>query len=239
LVVAKDGQSSGSQAVERAMLLLRLVVEADEPHTIQTLVAATKLNRTTVWRLLTVLEDHGYVARLPGYAPGPAALRLGQVAAKPFGPLVRAALPAMRELLELTSETVTLGVPYGAGTMTIAQLDSPHAIRLRNYLFEVSPLTRSSTGKALLSTYSPQEVLALGGEEVAAEVEQARQAGFAVVVEELAPGENGLAAPILVAGQAVALLNVAGPSFRFSLATMQALAPALTAACATVERLLN
>jgi DNA-binding IclR family transcriptional regulator len=220
------------------MLLLRLVVEADEPLTVPALVAATGLNRTTVWRLLSALEDHGYVSRMPGYVPGAAALRLGQTAAKRFGPLVRAGLPTMQRLLDQTSETVSLSVPHSGGAMTIAQLDSPQTVRLRNYLYEVSPLTKSSTGKALLSTYPPAEALAIAGDAMP-DVERARLDGFATVVEELAPGENGMAAPIRVSGEAVAMLNVSGPSFRFTPATMRAFGPALKAACAEVESLLR
>lgn len=186
-----------------------------------------------------------------GFVLGPAAMLLGITATRRFDPLVRVALPAMELLREQTEETVILSVPYGGGVMTVEQLDSPQTVRLRNYLYEVSPLALSSPGRALLASYPPEElatvltaaVLPEGATQAdlaafAAAIAQARQDGYATVVEDLAPGESGIAAAITVKGHVVGLLNVSGPSTRLSLERMRAVAPLLEEACARVSRVL-
>lgn len=244
---ASQGAAGGVQAVGRALTLLELVAESRDPVTVAALTAATDLNRTTVWRMLSELAAHGFVTRIGegGFVLGPAALTLGITATRRFDPLVRIALPAMEALRAHTGETVILSVPYGGGVMTVEQLDSPHTVRLRNYLHEVSPLTRSSPGKALLASYDERELGAvLAGQETlpeelasrdpdafAAEIARARTDGYATVFEDLAPGESGIAAPIRVHGHVIALLNVSGPSVRLTRAGMMALAPALASAC--------
>lgn len=249
----REGSSGGAQAVGRALTLLRRVADARDPVTVASLGAACDLNRTTTWRLLTELESHGFVVRLQdgGFVLGPAAMLLGITGTRRFDPLVRSALPSMELLREQTEETVILSVPYGGGVMTVEQLDSPQTVRLRNYLYEVSPLARSSPGRALLASYPPEELTTLLTTAVlpdgvtqddlaafAAEIEQARQEGYATVVEELASGESGIAASIVVDGRAVGLLNVSGPSIRFSPQRMRTVAPLLEQACAQVSRIL-
>jgi len=248
-VAGTDGASGGVQAVGRALGLLKSVAEGHGPVTAADLAAASGLNRTTVWRMLSELEAHGFVTRSGdgGFTLGAAALTLGVATTRRFDPLVRLALPAMQALRAQTDETVILSVPYGGGVMTVEQLDSPQTVRLRNYLYEISPLTISSPGKALLASYSDAEldaVLAarepgLDRSAFAAEIDRARADGYATVYEDLAPGESGIAAPIRAQGHVVALLNVSGPSVRLTPATMREIAPLLVAACTQVSALLS
>lgn len=249
----REGSSGGAQSVGRALTLLRQVADSRDPVTAAGLASSCGLNRTTAWRLLTELETHGFVARLRdgGFVLGPAAMLLGITATRRFDPLVRVALPSMELLREQTGETVILSVPYGGGVMTVEQLDSPQTVRLRNYLYEISPLALSSPGRALLASYPPEELATVltaaalpegltQAELVAltAELAQARRDGYATVVEDLAPGENGIAAAITVQGHVVGLLNVSGPSTRLSLGGMRAVAPLLKQACDRVSEAL-
>jgi DNA-binding IclR family transcriptional regulator len=68
---------------------------------------------------------------------------------------------------------------------------------------------------------------------------QARAEGYATVVDELSPGENGLAAPIIIDGHIIGCLDLCGPSFRFTPELMRHWAPTLKSACARVENLLR
>ncbi len=246
----REGSSGGAQSVGRALTLLRLVADSREQVTVASLAASCGLNRTTTWRLLTELESHGFVTRLRdgGFALGPTAMLLGNTATGRFDPLVRVALPSMETLREQTAETVILSVPYGGGVMTVEQLDSPQTVRLRNYVYEISPLTLSSPGRALLASYPPEQlatvltaaVLPEGTTQAdlvafTAALAQARRDGYATVVEDLAPGESGIAAAITVQGHVVGLLNVSGPSTRLPLEGLRAIGPLLKDACARVS----
>lgn len=247
--IPRQGPSGGVQAVGRALSLLRMVADSRDPVTVAAVASASGLNRTTAWRLLSELENQGFVARLQdgGFVLGPTAMILGLTATRRFDPLVRVALPAMELLRDQTEETVILSVPYGGGVMTVEQLDSPQTVRLRNYLYEISPLALSSPGRALLASYPPEELAAALAaaelphgttradlEHFTAELARARRDGYATVLEDLAPGESGIAATILVQGHVVGLLNVSGPSTRLSRERMRQIAPLLTDACARV-----
>ena len=69
--------ASGTQAVDRAAPLIRLVVRADEPLTFTELVDEAGLARSTTSRLLAALERTGLLERDPdgGYVAGRAVLR--------------------------------------------------------------------------------------------------------------------------------------------------------------------
>ena len=246
---------AGAQSVGRALALLRIIASSEVPLSLADLVSMTGMNRTTVWRLLNELIANDFVIRADNgeYGPGLACIALGVSARNRYDALVRTATPVMEGLRETTGETVILAVPYDVGVLNIAQLDSPAAVRLRNYLYEVSPMRNSSTGKALLATHSPTEIerylasdKSAGGttttredEALVAELAIIRERGWAQVVEELAPGENGISAAVRVAGRAVAILNVSGPSFRFDEARLQECAGALLDACASLESALS
>jgi DNA-binding IclR family transcriptional regulator len=71
---------SGTQAVQRAVLLLKLFSDARPEWGLTELAKAAGLNKTTVYRLLTALASEGLVARskaTDAYRLGPEAIALG------------------------------------------------------------------------------------------------------------------------------------------------------------------
>ncbi len=97
------GRSGRIQSVDRAVSLLRAVatMPAATP-TLAGLAAECGLNRSTAWRLLATLEDHGLVERRDGsYAVGLSAARIG--AAFAADGLVRRAHPVIAHLATLSA----------------------------------------------------------------------------------------------------------------------------------------
>ena len=71
---------SGTQAVQRAVSLLKLFNDAKPEWGLTEMARAAGLNKTTVYRLLTALASEGLVARNPageGYRLGPEAIAIG------------------------------------------------------------------------------------------------------------------------------------------------------------------
>jgi len=250
------GSGSGRQAVDRTLLLLRCVGEASGGISLSELCQMANLNRTTVWRLASALEDHGFIERDPAtkrYRLGLAATALSARALANDESLVAICRPDMVQLLHRTSESVLLAVPRHGGSMTVAQLDSPHAVRLKPYLRSVDPLHCSSTGKVLLSAMPDDEVSAVLGAAlerrtaetvtdpaaIRAELAMTRSRGFAMVCAELADNENGISTGIYQQERVVAVLNVSGPSFRFTKDVMLQLAPELTERAAALSMRLS
>jgi len=70
----------GTQAVQRAVRVLKAVSAVRPERGLTELARAVGLNKTTAYRLLTALESEGLVERSPegeGYRPGPELVALG------------------------------------------------------------------------------------------------------------------------------------------------------------------
>ncbi|MED1204555.1 IclR family transcriptional regulator [Heyndrickxia acidicola] len=231
------------QAVDRALTLLKLVADNNAPILIGDLVNKSNMNRTTVWRLLATLEQHDFIERDPltkGYCIGYAASRLG-AGTDQYAPLVRRARPSMERLREETGESVLLSVPKHFGTLTIDQIDSPHSVRLIDYVNVLLPLHCTSNGKLLLSRLSNDELHTLfqqqplekmtqftitDHEQLLKEVELVHKNGFGTSLGELDESENGISAPILDKQKnLIAFLSLCGPNFRFTKDRVLASAP--------------
>lgn len=231
--------NSSVQAVDRALLLLNLVSESDEPVSIVDLTEKSAMNRTTVWRLIGTLENHGFIDRDPvtkNYMLGYAATRLAARSPQ-YSSLIRRARQCMEQLRDATQETVLLSVPKHYGTLTIDQIDPSHSVRLIDYIHAFLPLHSTSNGKLLLSTYSEEELAFLldqpligqtphtitDSNKLRKEIAKVKALGYATAIGELDENENGISVPVYdTRGQLVAFLSVCGPNFRFTEAKMQA-----------------
>src|SRR5437763_396578 len=99
------------QAVDGAAALLKAVADSHQPLTVVELAALTGLNRSTAWRLLATLDQHGLVERDPvtqRYSVGYAILQMA--AGGDYDALVRRARPAVERLATATGETASLPV---------------------------------------------------------------------------------------------------------------------------------
>src|SRR5438093_10680746 len=87
------------QAVDRAAALLKAIADSRQPLTVVELAALTGLNRSTAWRLLATLDQHGLVERDPvtqRYSVGYAVLQMA--AGGDYDALVRRARRAVERL---------------------------------------------------------------------------------------------------------------------------------------------
>ena len=249
-------ESSSVQAVGRALSLLQLVAESQNPISVGDLAERSHMNRTTVWRLIGTLENYGFVERDPltkGYQLGYAANRLAAQATN-YGPLIRRARTSMEKLREETEETVLLSVPKHDGTLTIDQIDPAHSVRLVDYVNAYLPLHCTSNGKLLLSLLPPDELDILLGqplekvtpftitnkELLREEIESVRSRGIATSVGELDENENGISAPIFDRrNNLIAFISVCGPSFRFTKEKMEALSDRIVSAAKEITKHLD
>ena len=224
-------QENTVQAVDRAISLLEIIAESEDPVMINDLVERTNMNRTTVWRLLVTLESHDFIERNPitkEYQIGYSFSRLASGETK-YDPLIRRARPSLERLMQETHETVLLSVPKHLGVLTIDQIDSPHSLRIVNFVDTVLPLHCTSNGKLLLSYLPDKEVdifLQRPLEKLTAhtitdphqlkeEIKIMRERGFGTSFGESDDNENGISAPILgKSNQVIGFISVSGPNFR-------------------------
>ncbi len=248
---------SSVQAVDRALLLLKIVADSENPISIGNLAEKSDMNRTTAWRLIGTLENHGFVERDPqtkGYQLGYAVNHLASKVTQ-YGSLVRRASKSMENLKEEFQETVLLSVPKQNGTLTIEQIDPENSVRLVvDYVNAFLPLHCTSNGKILLSQLPPKELdiylekplekltpyTITDREQLRKEINNVRERGFGTSICELDENENGISAPVYDKSQnLVAFISVCGPSFRFTKEKMLASVELLISTCQQVTNYLD
>jgi IclR family acetate operon transcriptional repressor len=217
---------SGTQAVDRAAMLLSEVVQSGDPITFTELTAVTGLAKSTTSRLLLALERNHLVRRDDhgGYLPGEMfisfAWRGGEATS-----LVAIAQPFLHRLGKDTGETINLGVAVGHSVDHIAQVDCTYLIGGTNWVGHTVPLHASGLGKVLLAhgaaTLPPGELVRCTEKTITdegslrAELAVVRARGYAVTDEELEAGLIAFAAPVFrYDGTVVAAMSVSAPTSR-------------------------
>lgn len=193
-----------------------------------------QLNKTTTFRLLSTLEDLGYLRRDPQtklYRPGVEVLRLGFVVLSSME-VRHVAAPFLRQLVDEVEETVNLAVLDRHEVVYIDRLGSKHMLNVYRPIGSRLPAYCTSTGKALLAFLEPEElenILAATTwtrltettlttpEALKENLALVRQRGFADSNGEMIPELRAVAAPIWQSdGQVVATVNISVPSHRIS-----------------------
>lgn len=223
-----SGQATGTQAVDRAAMLIATVVRSDDPVAFAELADECGLPKSTTSRLLTALERTELVERTDdgGYVAGPL---FWQYAARhdPWEELARLALPILEAVGDKTGETVNLGVARGERVVHVAQVDARYLLGTRDWTQLEVPPHASSLGKVLyafgalpMPTGKLEQLTehTVGtSRELLNQLGVIRRAGFATTVNELEVGMTGLAAPVRNSrGETIAALGISGPTTRLS-----------------------
>lgn len=218
------------QAVDRAAALLKAVADSRQPLTVVELASLTGLNRSTAWRLLATLDQHGLVERDPvsqRYSLGYAILQMA--AGGDHDALVRRARPVLQQLAGDTGETASLAVAKRFDLVYVDQVEAPHVMSA-NWLGRSAALHATSSGKAFLAWLPPEERAALltparlkrytdttitTRRELEGEFESVRRHGYSVCVGELEETVYGASAAVLNQRERpVAIVSVWGPVHR-------------------------
>jgi DNA-binding IclR family transcriptional regulator len=202
--------------LDKAIVLLDALEQA--PCSLSELVAITGLPRATAHRLATALETHGLVRRDDEgrFTLGSRLVALGRAAAEAF-PLAGAAHKALRELRDLTEESVQLFVPEADRRVCIAALQSPHGLRT------IVPLGASLSLEELGSG-----ARVLNGELGAG--------GWVESVGEREAGVASVSAPVLDRGVIIGAVSVSGPIERTTKHPGRRYGEAVVVAARRIER---
>ena len=222
------------QSVERALNLLELLAESPGGARLNDISRRLGLNISTCHHLLSTLMDRGYVAQSGkdrAYHLGGRISELSGARLSQFD-LASLAMPLLREFNQRTGETVHLAALRGDELVTLAMLDSRHAVRVVSGPGGKSEaLHATATGKAILAWLPESEtdrILARTGltaftDETITDREQLNEAlrlvrrnGYSMDREEFQPGVVCIGAAIRDAAGAVV------GSFSCSLPTMRA-----------------
>lgn len=222
------------RALDRAMVILRSVGTADG-LSLSELAERTEQSASTVYRVLTTLEQHGMVAAEPEtqlWRVGAGAFRIGSTFLRQTN-LTEQSRAVMSDLMRQTGETANLGIERNDEVLFLSQVETHEAIRGFFPPGTQGPLHASGIGKALLAHFPADrvnriiEIKGLAGftsltltsaSSLLRELKRTRERGYAIDDQERAEGMRCVAAPVFnVFGEPVAGISVSGPAFRMTL----------------------
>lgn len=227
------------RAVERALDILMCFTKNNE-LALTEIASLIGLHKSTVHRLLTTLEDQGFVVRnkeTEKYRLGLKIWELSMHLSQSDDPAIRL-LPAMEELRDRLGETVSLYLRDGADRLRIQAVQSNQGIRRVAQVGVRLPLSVGASSKVLVA-FAPvadqEELLNAADwpESVDRDVYRQQLAeilekGYAISIEEREPGAAAVSVPIFDRnGQVAAALSMSGPVTRLPADTLREHAPVL------------
>ena len=230
----------GVQSLTRAFELLSLLAEDGGAMSITALAAASGLPLPTIHRLMRSMVEGGYVRQDSSrrYALGPTLIRLGEVAGRSLGSWVK---PYLAELVREVGETANLAMLEGDAVVYLAQVPSPHSMRMFTEVGRRVMPHCTGVGKALLSGLEDAEALGIvrrvgmpaqtehtitSEEALLAELARVRAQGYAVDDQEQEVGVRCVAVPVDLP-QARIAISVSGPTARVTPERVSQVAPLL------------
>jgi DNA-binding IclR family transcriptional regulator len=223
--------SGGVQSVDRALSILEILARSGECGVTE-IATALAVHKSTAFRLVATLEQHGLVEQVEGrgkYRLGVGLLRLAGATSARLD-VVQEARPLCKQLAAATGETVNLATLSGNSALYLDQVAGSSALQTHNWVGQHIPLHATSNGKVLMAWLGAAELSDLLGRlpsytdktitskaSLRKQLEQVREAGYAVAVDELEIGLTAIAAPVHNAhGDVVCSMSVSGPSFRLT-----------------------
>ncbi len=235
------------QVLDRAVAILQVLADAPAELAPADIAARLHLHKSTIHRLLMVLEQHRFIRKGAGngkFALGLKLFELGSRAAKGLS-LREHAQPFLARLVRETGETAHIGVLDEGDMVSVANVEGPRTLRMPSTVGRRTPVHCSAVGKAVLA-FLPQSTLdeliarrpliALTAKTLAtagalgAELRRIRVRGYAIDDEEIEKGLRCVGAPVRdYTGQVVGALSIAGPTFRITKKKVPALAESVLA----------
>jgi IclR family acetate operon transcriptional repressor len=224
-------RKTGTQAIERAIAILRLFADTDTPLSLTTVARSAALTPATAHRILgTLVRERllSHDADSERYRIGPDSLFLFAAAARRFG--IVAARSELEALVATVHETAAIGVIDGSDTLVVLQVESDLPLRFSRPVGTRVPVHASAMGKAILAFSdegSPEGIAALGDlnrftphtitsrKRLRSELDEVRARGWAVNDSERYDGVRAIAVPIVHQdGRATAAVGLQGPASR-------------------------
>lgn len=228
---ATKAVTSTVQSVDRAVSILEMLAHDGESG-VTKIADELGVHKSTAFRLIAALEKRGLVEQDVGrgkYRLGVGILRLAGATTARLD-VVQEARPLARALAATTGETVNIAVRSEGAALYLDQIAGGSYLQPHNWVGQRIPLHATANGKVLLSGLTGQQIATEVGQRFRAytpttitslkklltDVDEVRELGYAVVVDELEMGLTAVAAPLRNAyGEVIASISVSGPTFRF------------------------
>ena len=220
------------QVLDRALAALEVLASRPGECSLAEICATLKLHKSTVHRLMMVLEQHRLVDKNPDTGRYRLGLKLFEFGSKAFGTvdLRRYAKPYMDRLQRELGETVFFCMLDDGQVFYLEKIESQQSVRTACTVGSRAPAYCTAVGKAMLAELPDAEVNEIirrwglkavtpntitTATELRQELKAIRARGYAIDNEEKEPGLRCVSAAVRgESGKLLAGLSVSGPAFR-------------------------
>ncbi|MBB1156171.1 MULTISPECIES: IclR family transcriptional regulator [Amycolatopsis] len=204
---------AGTQAIRRALGILRLLMDEDGELTLSAIARKLDLTPGTTHRVVRALSADGLVAHNPrtdSYHLGPGSILLGQAAQRVHG--LQLALPVIQRINADTGESVNITIREGNESVVLLRAQSTLPLRFEQHPGARFPLYATASGKAMLANSLdaesylaslPEQLPALTPhtlatrDALAVELAETRDRGYSIDNEENVAGVRCVGAGVL------------------------------------------
>ena len=202
-------------AATRTLRVLRFLASQPEPTSLDRIMRACGLARSTAYHLLRAMIEEGFVVHLPDehrYGLGVAAFEVGSGYTRQE-PLQRISRRLLAELADRTGQSAHLAVLHGRDVLYVVEERAPGRPPLVTDVGVRLPAHLTASGRAVLAALPAAQVRALYPDaqafvdrhgtgprtlsQLRALLADTRQRGYAVEEGEVTPGLSSVASPVL------------------------------------------
>jgi DNA-binding IclR family transcriptional regulator len=206
-------------ALQKGLEILELLAPSPVPMPTVDISAALGRSVSEIFRMIQVLEEHGYIARSgEGYRVTNRLFALG-MAQPPIRDLLSHALPAMRDLAEQTRQSCHLAMASGAEMVVVANVEAPGLLGFAIRMGYKRPLIHSASGHILMAFQTEgarrdmlrateQAKLDVDPETLLPSLDKIREAGYVTMSSPMLTAITDLSAPVMRGDTALAALTV-------------------------------
>jgi DNA-binding IclR family transcriptional regulator len=220
------------QVLDRALAALEILAGSANECSLAELCVALKLHKSTVHRLMMVLERHRLVTKNPDTGRYALGLKLFELGSKAIDgvDLRRYGKPYLDRLQREFGETVFFCILDDGQVFYLEKVESQQSVRTACTVGSRAPVHCTAVGKAMLAELSDAEVNEIvrrwglksitantitTASALKAELRAIRSRGYAIDNEEKEAGLRCVSAAVRgQSGKPLAALSVSGPAFR-------------------------
>ena len=227
------------ESLAKGLSILRLFDERTVSLKLRDICDLTGILMPTAFRIVSTLEEDGFLDRSPDgtFRPGVSVLTLGSAALRGSS-IVQVSEKPLRDLADSTGETVNMGVLLGSDVLYLVRLKNADLVTANVQVGSTLPAVYTSMGKMLLAYLSPDALTAVLGAhpfdigagpnavgtraELDARLAAIRDQGYSIQDQELAAGLRSVSVPIFGREPVpAAAINIAVSSSRRDLGSLR------------------
>ncbi len=202
-----------SSSVDKSIIVLQQLCKEPFKYTMTDLAQKTKINRTTIYRILNSLEYRALVIKTKNnklYKLGPFAYEMGSIYLNNFR-FKDSIYPILDKISHETKESVGFAIRDGERVISLYEIEIDQPMKMNYRPGIIYPMNRGCYGKCLMAYYDQDRVKEIlkdkdfekicentitDKDELLKEYEKIREQGYAVSINETFPFAVGVGIPI-------------------------------------------